>query len=126
MISLQFILYRYFVNVIGLGVAALLFKHVTVDSFATLLLSGLVLSIVNFFLKPFLVFITLPVQVLTMGLFYFVINAIIVMMVSYMVNGLVVDGFWTAIGVSLIVSIVNLLFDSFYSKPKINITIRRF
>lgn len=126
MISLQFILYRYFVNVIGLGVAALLFKHVTVDSFATLLLSGLVLSIVNFFLKPFLVFITLPVQVLTMGLFYFVINAIIVMMVSYMVNGLVVDGFWTAIGVSLVVSIVNLLFDSFYSKPKINITIRRF
>ncbi len=124
--SIQFTLYKIFVNAIGLGVSAFIFKHVRVESFWALLVAGLVLSIMNVFVKPFLVLITLPFHVLTLGLFYFVINAIIILLVSALVEGFFVDGLWTAIGVSLIVSVINLFFDMFYGKPKISVKISRF
>lgn len=124
--SIQFTLYKIFVNAIGLGVAAFIFKHVRVDSFWALLVAGLVLSVMNVFVKPFLVLITLPFHILTLGLFYFVINAIIILLVSALVEGFFVDGLWTAIGVSLIVSVINLFFDMFYTKPSIRVKINRF
>lgn len=124
--NLQFTLYKIFVNAIGLGVSAFIFRHVRVDSFAALLVAGLVLSIMNVFVKPLLVLITLPLHVFTLGLFYFVINAIIILLVSSLVEGFWVDGLWTAIGVSLVVSIINLFFDMFYGKPKVKIRINRY
>ncbi|ADR18751.1 phage holin family protein [Calditerrivibrio nitroreducens] len=124
--NLQFTLYKIFVNAIGLGVSAFIFRHVRVDSFAALLVAGLVLSIMNVFVKPLLVLITLPLHVFTLGLFYFVINAIIILLVSSLVEGFWVDGLWTAIGVSLVVSIINLFFDIFYGKPKVKIRIDRY
>jgi len=124
--NLQFTLYKIFVNAIGLGVSAFIFRHVRVDSFAALLVAGLVLSIMNIFVKPLLVLITLPLHVFTLGFFYFVINAIIILLVSSLVEGFWVDGLWTAIGVSLVVSIINLFFDIFYGKPKVKIRIDRY
>jgi putative membrane protein len=124
--SLQFTLYKIFVNAIGLGVSAFIFKHVKIDSFWALLVAGLVLSVMNVFVKPFLVLITLPFHVLTLGFFYFIVNAIIILIVSSLVEGFSVDGLWTAVGVSIVVSIVNLFFDIFYGKPKINIKIERY
>lgn len=126
MSSLQFILYKIFVNIIGIGVSAFLFRHVEIESFNALFLSGLVLSIMNFLVKPFLILITLPIQVLTLGLFYFFINAVIILLVSSIVKGFHVDGLWTAVGVSIIVSVINLIFDIFFNTPNINITFWRF
>lgn len=126
MMNIQFILYKFFVNVIGIGIAALLFKHVKIDSFGSLILSGFVLFLTNIFLKPFLILITLPFQILSLGIFYFVVNGIIILIVSSIVNGFVVDGLWTAIGVSFTISIINLIFDTFYNKPNIHFRFRRF
>ncbi|MCA1926978.1 MAG: phage holin family protein [Calditerrivibrio sp.] len=126
MINLQFILYKFFVNVIGIGFSAFLFKHVEIKSFSALIISGLVLFLANVFIKPLLIIITLPLQIISMGLFYFIINAVIVLIVSSLVNGFIVDGLWTAIGVSLTIGFVNLIFDIFYNKPNIHFRFRRF
>jgi len=63
-----------------------------------------VLAVLNAFLKPFLVFLTLPATVITMGLFLLVINAVIIMLAAYFVNGFRVGGFWYALLFSIVLS----------------------
>ncbi|MEC9492991.1 phage holin family protein [Flexistipes sp.] len=111
--KVHFIVYRIFVNVIGVGLAAVLFKHIQIDTFLTLMISALLLTALNAFVKPALLLMTLPLQLVTFGLFYLVVNAIVLELTSFFISGFVVDGFWTAIGGSLIISIVNVLFDVF-------------
>ncbi|MCX8084799.1 MAG: phage holin family protein [Calditerrivibrio sp.] len=123
---IQFTLYKIFVNAIGLGISAFLFKHVKVESFGYVILGGFVLSLMNFLVKPFLILITFPFHLLTLGLFYFIVNALIILLVSALVKGYYVDGLWTAVGVSIVVSLINILFDIFYGKPKIDIKVRKF
>lgn len=85
---------------------------VNTDSFWTAVVVALVLAILNFFVKPFLLFITIPVTVMTFGLFLFTLNAIILMSASYLVDGFVVDGFgWAVLG-SIIISSLNNFFIS--------------
>lgn len=105
------ILFRVAVNVIGLGVAAIIFKHVEIKSFGILLLAGAVLSLINILLKPMLTILAIPLLVLTLGLFYLVICAVVVLLTSWIVTGFVVNGFLTAIGVSVVVILINFIFD---------------
>lgn len=78
---------------------------VHVANFTTSLIVAVVLGLLNLFIKPILVILTLPVTILTLGLFLFVINAIIILICSEIVGGFSVDSFWTALIFSIILSI---------------------
>jgi putative membrane protein len=82
-----------------------LMKGVVVNEFSTALIVAIVLGLLNFFVKPVLVLLTLPVTVFTLGLFLLVINAIIILLCDHFVDGFDVNGFWTALFFSVILSL---------------------
>ncbi|MFY7739807.1 MAG: phage holin family protein [Flavobacterium sp.] len=86
-------------------VISYLMKGVVVDEFSTALIVAIVLGLLNFFVKPVLVLFTLPVTVFTLGLFLLVINAIIILLCDHFVDGFDVNGFWTALFFSIILSL---------------------
>ena len=88
-----------------------LLSGVHVDHFGYALLVAAVLSIVNVLIKPVLVILTIPITILTLGLFLLVINALIILLVDRITPGFSVDGFWWALAFSLILSIFNSLFS---------------
>lgn len=97
-------------NILLLWVASSLFSHsVRFDSTGALVLSALLFGIAHAVLKPILVILTLPVTVLTLGLFLLVINALILMLVAWLVPGFHVAGFWPAVGVGLFISVFSFL-----------------
>jgi putative membrane protein len=71
---------------------------------------AVVLGLLRMFVKPLVVLLTLPLTILTLGLFMLVVNALLVMLAAYIVPGFVVDGFWPALFFSVVVSLINLLF----------------
>lgn len=92
--------------------AGWILKGVFIEDYLTSLLVALVLAVLNFIIKPIMVFLTIPITILTLGLFLLVINAFIAMLASNIVSGFYIDGFWWAVGFSIIVSIVNYLINS--------------
>lgn len=80
---------------------------VQVDKVLTAVIVALVMSLLNTFVKPIIVFFTLPVTVVTLGLFLLVINAFLVLVCAYMVEGFKVDTFFTAMLFSILMSITN-------------------
>jgi len=81
-------------------------KGVHVADIATALIVAIVLGLLNIFIKPILVLLTLPVTILTLGLFLLVINALIILLCDNIVGGFSVDTFWTALFFSIILSIL--------------------
>jgi putative membrane protein len=100
------ILLSILVNTLAVIVAAYLLPGIIIDSYLTAVVVAIVLGVVNAVVKPILVVLTLPVTVLTLGLFLFVINALMVLLVAKLVPGFAVRGFWSALLFSLIVSVV--------------------
>jgi len=97
-------------NVLLLWVASSLFSNtVRYDSIQTLALAGLLFGIAHSVLKPILIVLTLPVTVLTLGLFLIVINALLLLLVARLVPGFHVAGFWPAMGVGLFISVFSFL-----------------
>lgn len=78
---------------------------VHINNFGTAVLFALVLAFLNAIVKPILVILTLPVTVITIGLFLFVINAIIIILADKLMDGIKIDGFWWALLFSIILSI---------------------
>lgn len=93
-------------------VAAYLLPGVTIDGIASALLVALILSILNSVVKPILVVLTIPITIVTLGLFLLVINAILVFVTDFFVSGFAVSGLLTAILFSLIVSVVRYILDA--------------
>jgi putative membrane protein len=100
------------VNTLSLWIADELFDGIAFANTETLVLSGLVLGIVNSFLKPILVILTLPITVLTLGLFLLVINGLTLFLVAKLVDGFQLAGFGTAIGIALAVSIISFFLNA--------------
>ncbi len=92
-------------------IAAYVIPGVTVSSFFSALLVALFLGVVNLLLKPFLILITLPINILTLGLFTFVINGLIILLASSVVKGFHVSGFWVAVLFSIVLSIIHFLMN---------------
>lgn len=84
---------------------------VHVRDFITALVVAFVLGILNMLLKPILVILTIPITIITLGLFLLVINAFIIQIASNLVKGFIVDGFWWALLFSIIMSIVSWLLE---------------
>lgn len=91
---------------------------VHIDTYWTAIIVAAVLGLLNFFIKPILIILTLPITILTLGLFLLVINTAIIMLDSKFVHGFKVDGFWPAFWFSLALSIVSSLVFSSDSKKK--------
>ena len=80
---------------------------ITISSFVTALVASVVIALVNLVIKPVLVFLTLPINILTLGLFILIINALLFMFVAYLIPGVEVDGFWSAFLGALLLSILS-------------------
>ncbi len=88
-------------------VAAFLLPGVEVRQIWIVVVVAVVLGVVNFFVRPVLIILTLPVTIITLGLFLLVLNAALVLLVDWLVPGFEVAGFWWALAFSLIVSLVS-------------------
>ena len=102
-------LIRVIVNAVALLVVAYFLPGVTVTGPLGALIAALVLGVVNAILRPILIILTLPVQIITLGLFTLIINGVLFYWVGHMGLGLVVHGFWTAVLGAIFLSIVSML-----------------
>jgi len=95
------------INSIVVYLAAALLPKVYIKNYFTALGVAILLGLINTFIKPILIFISLPVTILTLGLFIIVINAFILVMVDKLVDGLKIEGFGQAIIMSLLMGVLN-------------------
>ena len=100
---------RWFINALALLLVAYLYSGVQVDGIIAALIAALVLGLVNAVIRPLLVVLTLPVTILTLGLFIFVINAFMFWFVTEIVKGFTVTGFMAALIGSLMFSVISLV-----------------
>ncbi len=108
-----YIIIRWLILTMAVLSAAYVLDGVQVRSFWTAFFTAAALGFMNTFFRPILLILTLPINVLTLGLFTFIINALLIMMASGVVPGFDVVGFWTAILAALIISIVNWILQAF-------------
>ena len=92
---------------LGLWAASELFSGINIDSPATLIFAGLLLGVVNAIVRPIALVLSLPALLLTVGLFLLVINAAMLGLVALLLPGFHISGFWTAVGASIVVSLVS-------------------
>ncbi len=94
-------------NALALIITAYLVPGFHVADFKTAVFATIVLGLVNFLVKPILLLLTAPINLLTLGLFTFVINAIILFIVSFFVRGLTIDGWLPAILAAIVFSLIS-------------------
>lgn len=92
---------------IAVFVSAYILPGVKVEGWTTALVLAIVLGVINAFIRPILLLLTLPINILTLGLFTFVIIALCVLLASYIVPGFHVDGFWWAMAFGVVLAIIN-------------------
>lgn len=109
-------LVRWLILTISIMITAYLTDGIYVADFPSAFWAAALLGILNAFFRPILFILTLPITILTLGLFTFIVNAIMLLMVSGMVSGFQVDGLWSAVWGSLFISIVSWLLTSFISE----------
>jgi putative membrane protein len=84
---------------------------IQIDSFLTALIAAALLGILNTVVRPLLILLTLPVNLMTFGIFIFVINAMLLMLVSHVISGFQVNGFWTAVSGSILITLSSALLN---------------
>lgn len=97
-------------SALAVFICAEVLPGVEVEGFLKAIIVAAVLAILNVLVKPILVILTIPVTIVTLGLFLLVINTVLILMVDWLVPGFTVDGFWWALIFSIILSIVNSVF----------------
>ncbi len=101
------ILVAWLISALVILVTSYIIPGVTVSGFGTAILVALVMGIINVFIRPFLIFLTLPINILTLGLFTFVINAFLFWLAAQIVPGFKLSSFGTAILFAIVVAIIN-------------------
>ncbi|MFI4936337.1 MAG: phage holin family protein [Caulobacterales bacterium] len=109
---------RALVTALGLWVASKIVPGVHVRDVETLIIAGFLLGIANAIVRPILTILTLPLTIVTLGLFLFVVNGLMVLLVSWLLHGFVVHGLWRAILVTVIVWAVSLVGSWFIGPPE--------
>ena len=102
-----YLLLAWLSNILALVVADWIFSGVSIERWWPLLLGAAVLGIANTIVKPILTLLTLPLVLATLGLFYFVINVFMLVLAEWIAPDFSIDGFWTYIGATIVISIVN-------------------
>lgn len=109
---------RWFLNAATLMVVAYFVPGIEVSGWYAAFIAALVLALINIFLKPLLILLTLPVNILTLGLFTLVINAILFLFAGSIVRGFEVSGFFAAFLGALLMSLMNILVHSIFKKDQ--------
>ena len=104
---------RVLLTALAVLIIAYFLDGVTVENYTSAIIVAIVLGLLRLIVKPILVILTLPVTIITLGLFLFVINAGIVLLASNLVGGFAVSGFWTALLFSLLLSFFQSILFSF-------------
>lgn len=107
---MRFLIRIIVIAAVSFGLAHVL-KGIHIDTFWTAIVFAVVLAILNIFVKPLIILLTLPVTILTLGLFLFIINAIVVLLASRFVDGISIANFAWALIFSLILSVVTSVLD---------------
>jgi putative membrane protein len=102
------------ITALSLWIASLLFRGLKFDTTGALVISALLLGLANAIVKPLLILLTLPLTLVTFGLFLLVINALMVLLVAALVRGFKVSGFWTALFASIFISILSIVIGGFF------------
>jgi putative membrane protein len=100
------------ITAISLWVASHIFKGIRFADTSSLVVSALLLGFANAVVKPLLIVLTLPLTFVTFGLFLLVINALMILLVSGLVKGFKVSGFWTALFASIFVSVLSIVIEA--------------
>ena len=107
------LLLRWLIQTIAIFLAAYVLKGIDVTGFVPALAAAAILGILNAFVRPLLLLLTLPLNILSLGLFTFVINAFLLKIASLVIEGFTVEGFWAALLGSLFISFVSALLNLF-------------
>jgi len=107
---------RLLLTALAIIITAYLLPGVHVDNFFWALLVAAVLALLNVTIKPLLIIITIPFTVVTLGLFLLVINAVVILLAGAIIPGFEVEGFWWALGFSLVLYLINTIFNNLASK----------
>ncbi|SKB38490.1 phage holin family protein [Maribacter arcticus] len=109
---------RILLSALSVIILANVLPNVSVDTFMTAVIVAVVLSLLNFLVKPILVILTLPVTIVTFGLFLLIINAIIILLADKLINGFSVSNIWWALIFSLLLSFLQSIFFSLLNDDK--------
>lgn len=107
------ILMRWLILTAAVIVTAYLLEGIHIEGFFSAIFSAALLGILNAFFRPILLILTLPINILSLGLFTFVINALLLLMASGVIPGLTVSGFWSALLGSFLISVVSFILNTF-------------
>lgn len=111
---------RWLVITVAILLASTILSGIHVASLMTAIIAAAILGIINTFLRPVLLILTLPLTLLTLGIFAFVLNAFMLLLVAYFVPGFEIDGFFWAFMGALIISIVSWIANRFIDKSNNN------
>ena len=121
---------RVLCNALALGLTAGLFDSIWLEGFLSALLAVMILAFINSFIRPIFLLFTLPITVMTLGLFTLVINATLFKLTSVLVPGFHVGGFWSSLGGAVVYSVLTLFINIFLlpppGAPRITFHYRRF
>ena len=106
---------RWVVNALALLVAAWILKGIVVSSYLSLFVAAFVIGLLNAFLRPVVLLLTLPLNILTLGLFTLVVNGIMILLAGDVVRGFEVHGFFSAVFAALIMGLVSFILNLFIS-----------
>lgn len=116
------LLFRFLVNAVALYIAEQLIPGVHIDGIGGLLIAVVLLAIVNTFLRPVLLFLTLPLTVLTLGIFLFVVNGLTLMLAAWLARGAFdIDGLGPAILAWLVVWLVNWVLTGLFKREHVRL-----
>lgn len=115
-------LIKWAVNIIALVAVVNIVPGINVDRWQTTVITALIIGLINAFLKPFVLLYTLPLNIISLGLFTLVINGFMFYLVSKIINGFSIANFWNAFWGALLFSIISFLLNLFVS-PKGRITL---
>jgi len=105
---------RIFISAISILIAEYLLPGIDLIGFSSAFMLALVLIVLNNFLKPILLILTIPITILTFGLFLLVLNTIIIQIADYMLDGFKIDSFWHAFLFSITLSFINSILESVF------------
>lgn len=105
------LLLKWLIMAASIVIAAYFIPGVKIGSFFSALWVALFLGVVNLLVRPILILVTLPINILTLGLFTFVINAVLILLASSVIKGFEVGGFWWAMLYSVVLSAINYLLN---------------
>ncbi|MFL5931864.1 MAG: phage holin family protein [Gaiellaceae bacterium] len=109
-----FLVFAWIANILSLAVADWIFSGVDIQGIWPLVIGGAVLGIANTIVKPILTILTLPLVIVTLGLFLIVINVLILLLVEWIAPDFSIDGFWTYVGASIVIWVVNYVLHAVF------------